>query len=205
MELPRKPTFQPIQPNDVSDGAELQFCFVPVPPNRRTPLEKAWKTQIYEPIRNEMKIDIRMNLVAKRVELKTMSDTPDISNLYKCSSYVQAFMLCFEPEQVREAFFKYDNLDMSSLDMQDVKRTLKGDHLTRAIGRICGKGGKIKFMIENATKTRIVVAGNKIHFVGTHDAIKIAKDCVCRLIMGSPAAKIASRLRTITARASERF
>ncbi|XP_021836094.1 uncharacterized protein [Spinacia oleracea] len=152
-----------------------------------------------------MKIDIRMNLVAKRVELKTMRDTPDISNLYKCSSYVQAFMLFFEPEQVREAFFRYDNLDMSSLDMQDVKRTLKGDHLTRAIGRICGKGGKIKFMIENATKTRIVVAGNKIHFVGTHDAIKIAKDSVCRLIMGSPAAKIASRLRTITARASERF
>lgn len=205
MELARSRRFEPIQPHEVSDGVELQFCFVPAPPHRRTPLVKAWKSQIYEPIRNEMKIDIRMNLKAKQVELKTMPDTPDISNLYKCASYVQAFMLGFEPEQVRDVFLKYDHFHTSTIDMLDVKRTLKGDHLTRAIGRICGKGGKTKFMIENATKTRIVVAANKIHIVGSHDAIKVATDCLCRLIMGSPAGKISSRLRMITARASERF
>uniref|UniRef100_A0A803NBV9 Uncharacterized protein n=1 Tax=Chenopodium quinoa TaxID=63459 RepID=A0A803NBV9_CHEQI len=81
MELARKPKFEAIQPQEISDSVELQFCFVPAPPHRRTPLVKAWKSQIYEPIRNEMKIDIRMNLKAKQVELKTMPDTPDISNL----------------------------------------------------------------------------------------------------------------------------
>ncbi|KMT12769.1 hypothetical protein BVRB_4g088630 [Beta vulgaris subsp. vulgaris] len=205
MQLPKKPEFEPIKPEDVLDNADIQSQFVLVPKHRYAPLKKAWFSHIYEPIRNEMKIDIRMNLKAKRVELKTMPHTPDISNLCRSVSFVEAFMAGFEPEQIRDAFFKYEHIEMSSLDMRDVKCTLKGNHLDRAIGRVCGKGGKTKFMIENATKTRIVVAGSQIYIVGSVDAIKFAKDCVHRLVLGSPAGKIQARLRTITARASERL
>ncbi|XP_057523027.1 uncharacterized protein LOC130802925 [Amaranthus tricolor] len=206
MEVLKKVTFDPIKPQDVLDIAEIQFRFVQTPQHRYASLLKAWKTEIYDPIRNEMKIDIRMNLKAKRVELKTMLNTPDISNLDKCASFVEAFMLGFDPDQVRDVFLKYDSFYMDTVDMEEEKRTLKGDHLNHAIGRICGKGGKTKFMIENnATKTRIVFASKKIHIVESCDAIKIARDSVRRLILGSPAGKIQSMLKTITARASERF
>uniref|UniRef100_A0A7N0VCL5 K Homology domain-containing protein n=2 Tax=Kalanchoe fedtschenkoi TaxID=63787 RepID=A0A7N0VCL5_KALFE len=199
--LPTKPIFEPLKAHEMSDG-RVQFRKITVPQHRYSPLKKAWM-DIYTPVHEQMKIDIRMNLKARKVELKTRADTPDISNLQRCADFVYAFMLGFDVIDAI-ALLRMDELYVESFEIKDVK-TLKGEHLSRAIGRLSGKGGKTKFAIENSTRTRIVIADTKIHILGSFTNIKVARDSLCSLILGSPAPKVYSKLRAVTARLAERF
>ncbi|CAL9183141.1 unnamed protein product [Musa hybrid cultivar] len=196
-----RPQFDALKPHDMSDG-KVQFRKVGVPPHRYAPLKRCWM-EIYTPIYEQMKIDIRMNLKARKVELKTRADTPDVSNLQKCADFVHAFMLGFDVADAL-ALLRLDDLYVDSFEIKDVK-TLRGEHLSRAIGRLSGKGGKTKFAIENSTRTRIVIADTKIHILGSFLNIKVARDSLCSLILGSPAGKVYSKLRAVTARLAEKY
>ncbi|CAK9169163.1 unnamed protein product [Ilex paraguariensis] len=96
-----KPNFAPLKAHKIFDG-QVQFKKV------------------------SMKIDIRVNLKARKVELKTRSGTPDISNLQKCADLVHAFMLGFDVIDAI-ALLHMDELYVESFEIKDVK-TLRGEH-----------------------------------------------------------------------------
>lgn len=210
MEVDTNPCIIDINENDIhsnpKEGTKMssnqQIRKILIPSNRLTPLKKNW-IKIYTPLVEQMKLQIRMNPRTKSVELRPSEFVTDSGTLQKGIDFVRAFALGFDIDDAI-ALLRIDDLFIDSFEIKDVK-TLHGDHLSRAIGRLAGKDGKTKYAIENASRTRIVVADTHIHILGTFQNIKVAKDALVSLIMGSPPGKVYAHLRTVSARLREKL
>lgn len=179
-----------------------EYRRIGVPPHRLSPLKNDW-LKIYSPLVDQLKLQVRFNTKVKCVELKTSDQTEEDSIIQKGADFVKAFCLGFQIEDAL-ALLRLDDIYIDSFEIKDVK-SLSGDHLSRAIGRLAGKGGRTKSTIENSSKTRIVVADSKIHILGSYRNIRIAKDALVSLIMGSTPGRIYTKLRSVGARLAERI
>jgi RNA-binding protein PNO1 len=148
-------------------------------------------------------LTVRMNVKTKAVELRTSKFTTDTGAIQKGEDFIKAFTLGFDVEDAI-ALLRLDDLYIQTFEIKDVK-TLTGDHQARAIGRIAGKDGKTKFAIENASRTRIVLAGSTIHILGGFKNVNIAREAVVSLILGKQPGKVYNGLRTVASRMKERF
>ena len=192
----------PIAPTSATLAAKIQSRKVPIPPHRMTPLKNSW-SKIYPPLVEHLKLQVRMNVKSRAVEMRTSRYTTDTSSLQKGEDFIKAFTLGFDVDDAI-ALLRLDDLYIETFEIKDVK-TLQGEHLGRAIGRIAGKDGKTKFAIENTSKTRVVLADSKIHILGGFQNIRIAREAVVSLILGAPPGKVYGNLRTVAGRMKERF
>ena len=183
-------------------AGRVQFRRIAVPQHRFTPLKDHWM-ELFKPVTENLKLDMRMNLKTRKIEVKTTRNTEDVGALQKAADFCNAFILGFEVQDA-VALLRLDDLYVECFEVKDVK-TLKGEHLSRCIGRMSGKEGKTRFTIENATRTRIVIADKHIRILGSFQNIRMARDAICALILGSPPGKVYSKLRHVTARLNERF
>jgi len=195
-----RPRFAPAK--DVGPVARRETRKVAIPPHRMSPLKASWPS-IYGPLVENLKLQVRMNVKAKAVEIRTSKHTVEEGAVQKAEDFIKAFAMGFDVSDA-VAILRVDGIYVQSFEIKDVK-TLEGDHLARAIGRIAGKDGRTKFAIENVSRTRIVLAGSHVHILGGFKEIGIARESVVSLILGRPPGKVYGNLRSVSARLKERF
>ncbi|GMH57917.1 hypothetical protein TrRE_jg7123 [Triparma retinervis] len=178
-----------------------QYRRIRCPPHRYTPLRNNWES-ILTPLVQYLHLQVRFNTSTRSVELKSSPRTPDPSSVQKGADFVSCFMMGFEVADA-VALLRLDDLYLDSFQVTDVKM-LKGDHLSRAIGRVAGQDGKTRFAIENATRTRIVVADQHIHILGSYGNIRVARNAICELIMGAMPGKVYNNMKNVGKRMNER-
>lgn len=193
------PRFRKLTTQTIAGKSEYRRIRCPM--HRFTPLKNSWE-QIMQPLTEYLKLQVRFNTKTKSVEMKTSEHTTDPGSLQKGADFVAAFMMGFEIQDA-VALLRLDDLYVDSFQVTDVK-ILRGDHLSRAIGRVAGQDGKTRFAIENASRTRIVVADQHIHILGSYANIRVARDAICSLIMGAPPGKVYNNMRNVSKRMNER-
>ncbi|KAA0198363.1 hypothetical protein HAZT_HAZT005981 [Hyalella azteca] len=147
-----------------------------------TPLRNNWK-KLYDPLVTHLKLAIKFNPKTKVVHMRTTEHTEEVSSLQKAADFIQAFVYGFDVDDAL-ALIRLHDLYLETFDVNDVKLSLQGDHMGRAVGRIAGKSGKTRFTLENATKTRIVIADSRVHILGAHQNIAAVRRAICNLILG---------------------
>lgn len=89
-------------------AARVQNRQVRIPPHRMTPLKSQWP-RIYPPLVEHLKLQVRMNVKRKAVELRTSKHTTDPEAIQRGVDFLTAFVCGFDVDDAI-ALLRLDDL-----------------------------------------------------------------------------------------------
>ena len=133
----------------------------------------------------EKKLSIRLRIDSQTgdIQINLMPTAQDPTVLFRAKEIVTAIGRGFSPEHA----FRLLEDDETMLEVIDLRETVgrSQSDMKRLKGRVIGKAGKTRRIIEELTEASICVYGHTISIVGEIDQVEIAKEAVRMLIRGS--------------------
>lgn len=109
-----RPRFAPSSAR--GEAVRVEHRKVPIPPHRMTPLKASWP-KIYPPLVEHLKLQCRMNMKSKAVELRTSKATTDNGAIQKGADFVRAFALGFDVDDAI-ALLRMDDLYIETFEIK---------------------------------------------------------------------------------------
>ena len=133
----------------------------------------------------EKKLSVRLRIDSQTGDIQiTLTPTAqDPTVLFRAKEVITAIGRGFSPEHA----FRLLEDDETMLEVIDLRETVgrSQSDMKRLKGRVIGKEGKTRRIIEELTEANICVYGHTISIVGEIDQVEIAKEAVRMLIRGS--------------------
>jgi len=133
----------------------------------------------------EKKLSVRLRIDSQTgdIQITLMPTAQDPTVLFRAKEVVTAIGRGFSPENA----FRLLKDDETMLEVIDLRETVGRalSDMKRLKGRVIGKEGKTRRLIEELTEADICVYGHTISIVGEIHQVAIAKEAVRMLIGGS--------------------
>lgn len=136
----------------------------------------------------ETRLDIELDINSREGEvvIKEKEET-DPLNKIKAQNIVKAIGRGFSPEKALRLM--KDDSDFFVFDLREYVKK-KGKHLRRLKGRVIGKQGKTKNILEQLTGSYISVFGHTISVISDIENMNIMKKSIDMLLTGSKQATV---------------
>ena len=116
------------------------------------------------------------------VEIKVNQDQPDVSVMFTVKNIVKAIGRGFSPKKA--LMLQDEDNDIMVIDLEEYVGTSKNAQ-NRVRGRIIGKEGKSREILEELTECQVSVYGGTVALIGPYEMLQMAKEAVEMLLNGS--------------------
>ena len=159
--------------------------------------EGVTKTKIEEAFNSRLLIQSETGVI----DIAPRADSSDPTTILRARDVVLAIGRGFSPERA----FKLVDDDVV-LDVIDLREILgKNDReIARLKGRVIGRDGKIRRLIEEMTNAKISVYGHTISMLGDYETVTAAREAIELLLKGKQHSTVYKLLRKIRSESKKR-
>ena len=155
------------------------------------------KTKIEEAFNSRLLIQSETGLI----DIIPRVDSPDPTTILRARDVVLAIGRGFSPERA----LKLEDDDVV-LDVIDLRELLGKNEreIARLKGRVIGREGKIRRLIEEMTSAKISVYGHTISMLGDYETVTAAREAIELLLKGKQHSTVYKLLRKIKSESKKR-
>ena len=134
-------------------------------------------------IEKKLDVELEIDSATGSVTITLDPNAKDPSLLFRAKEVITAVGRGFSPERAYRLLHNEDTV----LEVIDLRLTVGKSpaDISRLKGRIIGKGGKTRRIIEELTDADISIYGHTVSIIGSFDQAAIAREAILILIKGS--------------------
>jgi ribosomal RNA assembly protein len=152
-------------------------------------------------IENAFKARLLIQSQSGVVEIVPRDDSEDPTTVLRARDVVLAIGRGFSPERALQLID--DDIVLDIIDLRETFGKNESD-IARLKGRVIGREGKIRRLIEEMTDAKVSVYGHTISMIGEYETVNAAREAIVLLLKGKQHSTVYKLLRKIKSESKKR-